>query len=490
MVVRLQLGLLLLLLPQILQAAIRLQLPTQLEQGRTVQAELLASGPGADLERLSLAPLQQHFYIAERGEVQTVLRSGQHYQRRRLKLLPLHSGPFSLPQWQLTEHQILPASDPATGEPIEIRFIAPVTKPWQRQQLAYEIEVLTPQRFIRLQMAEPHSSDWIMRLSPALTEQLQQEPRRYRHRYRLWLFPLQAGQQSLQLPLLSYLHDGVATHRFNPPALTLSVQPLPAYLPATTQVGELSVQRLSPHFAWLRSGERGDLQLNIRGDGVPSTLWSLPLPELQGSTAIEPQPIRARLQETVGFNGVTSSYALSLPFETANSQFWDSQPLLLEYFDPQQGKRVTQTLSLPTPWIITAWQGWGLLLMLVVAGIWLGRKAIDWWQIQRRLAIAYLQAWHLIDGAKEAVDLRQAQSCIAAAEGWGPHLGLDAWLGHWQAMQTWQGLSRWQQGMQALCYHGETGMLADLSQQMLTMLRMRLGWRLRWYRMLAQLGAV
>lgn len=490
MVARLQLGLLLLLLPPLLQAEIRLQLPAQLEQGRMVQAELLASGPGADLLHLSLVPLQQIFYIAERGEVERVLRSGQPIQRRRLKLLPLHSGPFSLPQWQLSDHQILPASDPATGEPIEIRFTAPVTEPWQRQQLAYQIEVLTPQRFIRLQLAEAHDADWIMRLSPANSELLQQEPRRFRHRYRLWLFPLQAGEQSLQLPLLSYLHDGVATHRFYPPPLTLSVKPLPAYLPDSTQVGRVSVQRLSPRFGLLRSGERGELRLKIRADGVPSALWSLPLPELQRSAAIEPLPVRARQQEVVAFDGVTSSYTLSLPFESANSQLWDTQSLPLEYFDPQQGKRVTRPLSLPTPWVITAWQGWGVLLLVVVMGIWLARKVMEWWQGQHRMARAYLQAWHLVEAAEEAADLRRAQSCIAAAEGWGADPGIDNWLGHWQLLQPQQELSDWQQGMQALCYRGETTRLETLSRQMQAMLRQRLGWRLRWYRLLTRLAAV
>lgn len=481
--------LLLMLLPMELLAAIHLQLPGTLEQGRPLQAELVLTGQDHDLQTLSLQPLTKFFHIEESGEVQ--LTQEPQRQTRRLKLLPLDSGTFSLPEWGVENRLISPALDARTREPIAIRYQTPQHNPWQRQQVAYAIELETPQRFIRLKLGEPLDSNWLARLSEAHTEAIDQGPTaRYRHRFVLWLFPLQPGHQTLQLPALSYLHDGVATHRFYPPPITLTVKALPAYLPASTQVGRIALQPLSSAYAMLPEGDNGELRLVIRADGVAAPLWSLALPELKQGTAIEPLPASGHLLETVSLDGVSSDYRLNLPFESRQSQFWSSQPVVLEYFDPVLGKRVTQTLSLETPWIISELQSW--LLVLVVVGLmsWCLRLVVLWLQGQRRMAAAYLQAWSLLGSASEAGTLRQAQACIAEAEGWPSHMGIEAWRQHWQKLMPEQDLSAWQEGMQGLCYRGLEESLPGLRREMLLMMQKRLAWRLSWYRLLSLMGAL
>ncbi|MDH5182425.1 MAG: hypothetical protein OEX12_00925 [Gammaproteobacteria bacterium] len=480
------------LLPLELHAAIELQLPTILEQGRLIQAELVVSGQSPDLHTLSLQPLEGFFHIEEAGEVLgTQTRQGQHQQRRRLKLVPIHSGIVSLPEWGVEKRRIMAARDPKTREPIQLFFHAQQSSPWQRQQVGYTIEVESPQRFIRLQLDEALDSHWLARLTDAQTELITESPTpRYRHRYLLWLFPLQAGTQTLQLPALSYLHDGVASHRFYPPPMTLKVKALPAYLPASTQVGNVSMELLSSNYAWLRSGDSGELRLQIRAEGVAGALWSLALPELKGDAAIEPLPVTGRLLETVSPDGVTSEYQLSLPFETRANQFWSSQALVLEYFDPVLGKRMTQTLSLRTPWIISTLQWWWLTLLLLGLMFWCVRRVVARIQEQRKMAAAYLQAWELLGSARDATALRQAQGCIAEAEGWPSHVGTDAWLQHWQALMPQQNLSAWQKGIQELCYRGDVDSLPRLRREMLLMLQQRLAWRLSWYRLLSLMGAV
>lgn len=468
-------------------AAIQLQLPVEMEQGRMLRAELRVSGQSHDLHLLSLAPLQQQFHIEDVGDV-TLSADGQ--QHRSLKLLPLHSGSFSLPAWGVEARQIVAARDASTGEPIEMIFQPPKGSPWQRQQVAYGIEVVTPQRFIRLQMGEPRHSHWLARLSGAQTEQLRQGPiPRYRHRFMLWLFPLQPGSQTLQLPVLTYLHDGVASHRFYPPPLALTVQALPAYLPASTQVGRLHIEPLSSAPALLLTGERSELRLGIRADGVAESLWTLPLPELQERDALQALPASGRLQEHVGLDGVSSYYQLSLPFEALQSQWRSSQPMLLEYFDPVTGKYITRQRSLAMPAFISQQQLWWLMLLLLVVLIWLIRMVLGQWQSQRCKAISYLQARACIEAASHAGELRQAQEHIARAEAWPEHMGIEAWHSRWQSLMPQQELHGWQQGMQALCYHGREELLAGLRAQLLGMLEQRLAWRLPWrlpwYRLLA-----
>jgi hypothetical protein len=409
----------------------------QIEFGKPLTLTLRSATISQALDTLTLTALQENFAIKPLGS--PAINKHSHQQRWQLRLYAYHVGQHTIPSLSFAGGvskpitlSVTPPIDAKTQAPIEITHDISTTTPWYKQQVLVTRRFTTAAPIVVFDTPEITLSN--AKAIPLLVKRepvTAQIPALTRHTTGWAVFPLQHGAQTIELPPIAYVRDGVRTHLFYQKPFVLKVKPLPVYLPATIPVGTLQLRLISYPGQFHFSQHLAEAQLQLTAHGMLAADLPVLTPQLRSSDAITLHPLEHVAQQTATTAGIHSVADYRLPF-TLHSQGLPSLPALrVQYFDPATGKIHGDDICWPRLMVVNRWLAAciGLVLgLLLLRGGWYLVNIVhrQWCCLQ-----GYRQAVTQLASATTPQSIKQVLMSIARAERWPANLTLQQWHTQW-----------------------------------------------------------
>lgn len=402
--------------------------------GYAFEAKLVAGGMQQNLSSIDLSPLRENFgVVIEEYSGTTANTPAASEQRLLMKLFPRRTGELQVPALNFSgatssphDVQVLPAR--GTAGAINLDYHLSNARPWQREQLLVTVNVSTPDKFARLEIADEQDPDYEIRTIPATKET--------RAGTTLlgsgWvIFPLQSGPQSISLPPVLYHLQGTVERRFYLPDIQLNVKSLPRYIPPLMPVGQVFIESAIDASHPLTTGETYDWTLRLHSPALLSHFLPPVLRQIGSTDTSRFLTARSKRSEEINHRGSHGEVVHSVPFQPLRTGPLRLPELRVQYFDPVAGRVVIAEYQPPQKWSIALyWQlllGAGLLLTAVL----FTRTGRHYWLRWRRRRRHMREAIEYIGAATTDRQLRQALHLIARAENWPANLSIKKWNEYW-----------------------------------------------------------
>lgn len=408
---------------------------SKLELGKALNLVLSTSNKNASFDKLDLSPLAQDFVIKEIGDA--VLDNKTGLTTITIRLYPRAMGDKRIPALSLAGVSsaavpvtVTPAIDPKTKEVITLAFEYTRQPLWVKQQWLMKARLLSGEKFIVLDTEEIKIRNFsIYPLDKS--RKISDKPDVFRHELGWAMFSTRAGEYDIQLPAIRYYRDGVNTHRFYPPTVSLKIQLLPSYVPGTIPVGKLRLIDNESKKLLHVVNQLYERRFQLVADGIVLS----DLPDMQMLTTdtdnVVYYPASEDQQQNTSETGIVSRITYTVPFVTQQSGLIKLPLTRLQYFDPDTGKIQSVSPLATTRLTLNLW----LMAFLIICGsiilLWasnvLFRRVKTYWQV----VAAYYSALELIGRADRCTGFKQAMQTIAQAEGWPTNTTLLQWQQNW-----------------------------------------------------------
>lgn len=407
----------------------------EIELGKSFRLYLHSSQTRVSLNTIDIKQLLKNFHIKDFGE--SVIDNS--HQARKITLYPRFTGQLLIPGFHFlgTTSKPVPvnitsAIDPKDGSRIDVNYTISTLTPWKKQQVHVRLDVTSHSSVLVLHTPEGFSDEnEIITLDSFSIPANNINSKLTVHSAGWVIFPRQAGKQTLSLPAIGLVRDGVTTHRFYPPHLQLDVKPLPVYVPATMPIGKLELTGDPKPVKVLFKNETYSTTFKLRGYGImPSGLPSLAT-QLKSNETISYYPVTRNITHTATGYGLVSDDNYRVNFKT-NQQGLNHPGLLqLNYFDPDTGTIKTVSHKMGTRFVV----GNSLLILVVLvlgfSGYYLIVISYKWLSSRWRCLSGYYHVMQSLPAVKQPVDIKQGLMNIARAENWLHNMTLQQWHHQW-----------------------------------------------------------
>lgn len=406
---------------------------SSIELGKGVYLELKgagADGDNASLANVDLSGLEKDFAINHVSDVET--NTLTRVQTIRIRLYPRQMGKLTIPELtfsgirsQPIVVKVLPAIDPKNGSKITVVSSISHTSAWIRQAIEVRMEFQTQASIIALDSDVISHSALRIVSQPIERRHDKNEKPLTRHQTGWTIYPQTSGALGFQLPPIKYIRDGVPTHLFYPPKLQLTVNSLPGYIPATMPVAHSGPVLVAPTNAFLVKGKLA--YLTIRFD---------PESQSQFPVAITRQ---LKSNQAIRFYPADKRDEYRIPFSIKKSGWYALPAIKIQYFNPRQGKIVTQYYRGDRFIVLAQWMVYVIYSVLVLIAAWLLNFLYQ--QLRKLMYVfsCYLHAVELVGSANSASQCKSALMVVANAESWPANLTLLHWQQLW--LQKFQKLA-------------------------------------------------
>lgn len=392
------------------------------ELGKPFVLNVMTSLKTPSLARIDLSPLQKDFVIKEVGDVS--YSESQEVQMLRLRLYARDTGIFTIPELKFEGRssysfpvRIEKAIDPKTKKPVDIKFEFKHNSPWVRQQWILKVTITSADEIIILKTEQPDLENF----RGTVIEQSSYHnvsDGKYLHKTGWVLFPGRAGTFDLDLPAIKYYRDGVNTHNFYPPRLTLNVKPLPAYIPGTVPVGKLSLRLDGPDNPFLIRGNLHSYKMEIVGHGIQAVDMPVITMETDGQEQTLHYQSKKLAQQVFAHHRLDSRILYTFPFVSVKSGLITFSGIRLQYFDPDDGRLHAETFYPGTWFSLPYWLAILLLLSFVGLVFYIVRLLINWLAKKWRYLRICKSVISVISSTDDCADFKKALQVFAGAEGW------------------------------------------------------------------------
>jgi hypothetical protein len=407
----------------------------RVEYGKSFLLTLHSQKPSPALNSLDLQS-QLTDFVAE--PVNTAELSSADPRRRQWRLYARHPGKITIPALHIGYQQTRPASievtpavDPRTGNLIDVTMTISDQAIWVRQAVYVRMNLTTKSSIVALKLRSfSHEALENQQLDTTHTRS-QNQKGLYHHQIGWAVIPRREGGISIQPPPVEYVRDGIVTHRFYPPRLDLTVRALPAYLPPDIPVGKVSLQyHERTHF--LFTGSLDAITLTMKGTGILASDLPLLETQLASNNDIQIYPVRKNIEQRTSQSKLTSQVTYQVPVSAQSSGLVMLPVIRLAYFDPQQGKLVSQqpdnirvyAINRPLLYILS---------ILALVGIGLFGKAFIPTSIRYlRRRIDYIRILSQLPNVESGEKLTLLLREQATIEGWSHNLTLLQWQKFWR----------------------------------------------------------
>lgn len=408
----------------------------EVEYGKRIDLELNTTLAEPSLNTVDLAPLEEDFVVETPDNVYDP--EGADRQRWRIRLYPRRPGDASIPALFFRGLRTEPiavrataARDGTDGARIRVNSRRGASEVWVKQAVRVDMEIETgsPHAWLETDPASASGLD-IVALPRSREAVGPAGASRTRHRLSWVLTPLASGRLDVQLPPVRYRRDGVTTHRFHPPRLSLQVRELPPYVPPSMPVGRLELDVGLPERLFLVKRELGFLSLRVRGASAAAQSHSDLLRQLESNEDISFYAAR-RAGAEAHQTGDRHEQIYEVPFVPNTMGLIDFPALRLQYFDPESGRIETRLHPLGRRVALSPWAVYLGAAILTLGVLGLARSVYRALLRQWRFHRAYRNALSKLERAEGQEDIKSALRDAATAEGWPVNLTLSAWRRRW-----------------------------------------------------------
>ncbi len=347
---------------------------TQIEMGKYITARIVYIG-NVEADSADLQQWEDDFFVDRRDMDIEHLHSGKIQTTEHLRLYPRSTGKKVLDTIALGGAFVYPVEitvkplirNKTDGSPQWLTH--PLTL-WQGQtiEVGVKVPLLHPSNQIALGET-PFSGFEATAIKPT-----PRGGKKVKHVIRRWqLTAKNAGEFIIDPPFVE--QRGRGRWRFHLPRIKITVQPLPAYLPSTVPVGNISL-----HTKVDQSTTDSTWQVTIRNNG------SLPQ-EVFGIRAQLAHHARTSVDKVEVLNqeiktGSQQTYRAYIPDWSLG--FAEGPAVSVQYFDIQDGRLRVLNNQLPAIWKIPRWATyllWGFFIALISIAIFYSIRMIHpWWK--------------------------------------------------------------------------------------------------------------
>lgn len=455
-----------------------------IELGQTLQGKLIAIDSTIALSDLDLKALQNDFVVITHtgalndNELQRYPQ--ENVQVLELELYPRHSGVLTIPPINLGQAQsrvqtitVNPAME--SGSTIDVHMQISDHQVWQRQQIVINVEVKSPQAFFTLETESFKLPGF--EIVPLKTQkQSLHGDAHYRTRVTMgWaLFPLIAGDYTVDPPMIGYRLGGRIQRRFPLSRIEIRVRQLPAYIPPNMPVAKVNIRSSVTPTGMLKTDTLSYWTVTLTAQGT-LPYWLPPvLNKIQNTAGIEFLPAQTKRSEQLGKAGVFAKVVHQIPFKARHSGNVPLPILNVQYFDPSSGRieslnyHPTQPLAMSTM-VLTL-----LLLCMSAAVIWTIRVLFRHSNVYLHRRRLIRHAMNKISQADTAVDIIIGLRHYATAQGWSTNLSVADFVSIWR--QHYHLTDSMLEALHAISYSAYSGRrstpsLMDLRQTIFQQLR-------------------
>jgi|GEM_PF-6634841 len=366
--------------------------------GQYVRVTLRYRGP-LSLQNINLESWHQFAAITYGDETSGEDEKGRPVQIVQLRLHPRSTGSHLLPALQLGDASSQPVtiniSDPVVkNHAIKLHFQISGQSPWQRQAVTIRVSLQTSDFSAHVRIDPVQQQGVIAETLKPVRQELADGMFRFDTGWTI--YPVSAGLLSLDLPPVKYQLSGSDRRKFYLPLLQMDVKTLPAYLPPTLPVGQLSVSSQIKTSA----DSAKQWQIKIQTDG----LIPYGVPGLDAQLAALSQRDIAEVKTS--HSQLSADQNLSIyhaPLPDWMMSHGKDVALKLRYFDPETGRQEEINHLLPRQWQMPSWAWWIALFLI------LSISALFFWRIAPWVQSYYyrLKLRHQLKTAASAQDLRR-----------------------------------------------------------------------------------
>lgn len=370
---------------------------TKLELGEAATLVVRGSVYVRAFNQLALEEWREHFVFDQQESAS---------DRLRIRLYPLHTGEFRLPEIRLAD-AVLPAQSILVAENphIQLDWLPVAFEGYSQESITQQVILSTTERDWRAEWASPivHSSNinaWqVDRGANTSAASLDENEARFAQIYTFNGFIPPLGSVLQQLPTLHLKvrrSNGRYWHFFSPKT-EYRVKALPSFLPAGTLVGKLAVES---SFLQMVSAYQDVNYWRWRFSVTNSQVSYLRsaanqmLQQLSDVEGVEWLSAEFNAQQTLGAAGVEDSLEVLIPFRP-QQWIWSQPSLEVQFFNPETQK--VQRIELASAWhfSLPSWILWLFWVGMLLAGWWLlliaaclFKRQFLWYQLIGRLQAA------------------------------------------------------------------------------------------------------
>ena len=317
------------------------------------------------LRDINLDSWRQIAAISVEDEYRDSDEKGRDSQVMQLRLYPREIGIHQLPSLQLgtANSQILTlTSTPPVVERSQLilNWEVSKTKAWQREAILVQVQLVTSDYSAHIKLDNIKQQQYISKTLH--TETIKLPDGRYQHQSGWVIHSIEAGLQTLALPVIRYQLSGSDRRRFHLPLLDLNIQALPTYLPPILPIGKLDIDSQiiksdSNKPVW-------NIQINTSGlipygvPGLDSQLSDINKQDIAN--------IKLYSKQYMDNDKHDNQYNYETPLPEWLMPIGQDIQIRLRYFNPDSGRLEEITHSLSRAWTMPAW-AWVLLTIILIA---------------------------------------------------------------------------------------------------------------------------
>lgn len=409
----------------------------QIEFGKSLILTLSSKQSGVILESVDLELLHDQFVIEPLNH-RLVDKNGM--QQRQWRLYPRQPGRLTIPALRAgyvesdpLSIEVTSAIDPRDRQPVDVTFSVSSESVRLREAVYIHMTLETGSPIVVLEQAPVMQEGLTIEKMQSRHTPSGNDRQRYRHHTGWVVIPRRDGKTRLQLPAVQFVRDGITTHRFYPPRLELDVRSLPHYLPPGIPVGRLSMH-IPDTYWFVFTSELEYLTLNLTGHDMGQQDLPVLERQLASSEALSLYPVRRTVQQTTAGGNLTSQADYEIPFRVNSIGHVTLPELRLDYFDPEQGKLLTQKVAGIEFYAINK-----TIFYLVAGGFLIGlwRLGNRIWPAIGKLVSRWRTYSRVLDDLPNTPSgngLLMLLRDIAVAEGWSANITPSQWRQRWQQL--------------------------------------------------------
>lgn len=284
---------------------------------------------------------------------------------------------------------------------------------WQRELLTIRIEILTSEEFAYLKADNWENRSFVFDKEPASSVKYHIN-NLFKKSIILNLWPVNAGQQSVELPVISLMLSGRAIQQIKIEPLSLQVKHLPDYLPPGFPVGTISLSDRYDSNAFLPfiflTDNLASYQLKINTTGLHADFIPDYSKYLRDSD-IRLLPVMEKTENHSADIGYVKTQTLTMPVLLNNSGLHSFAPLRVLSFNPATGKIVSAYFSPAKFLSLNVFLHLLLLVLLLASVYWLTKLMV---RIKIN-TVSRRYAWQQICQSQDSHDLSRALRQLPAS---------------------------------------------------------------------------
>jgi hypothetical protein len=232
---------------------------------------------------------------------------------------------------------------------------------WQREQVIVTLEVDSDDRLSRLD-AEDFEQDGFSIVPLDLKIVKNNNSVKL---IKQWIvFPYLANQQLLELPRIRYRPNSGRPVELKLPKLSLSVRPLPIYVPPTMPVGKVSLKANWQNSLIIPARKMYQWEISAASNQVsPQTLPAISR-QLLSTKKTQILPIQRTIETIKNDTGISHQQSYQIPIKAMTMGWLNLPRVEVQYFDPETGKLQKTSLKQPIALVLNRWLLWLATLVL------------------------------------------------------------------------------------------------------------------------------